>query len=102
MTVHVYSNATQSGKIVVDSLLPHMKNFSKYVYIISQEIETAIDDRRHDVADGNNGDILTHLSTVLSILDLHNEISKHVPDGTPTSAQNYSSISVQAIEELLY
>ena len=39
----------------------HEEFLQVYIDYISQKVETATDNRRH-VADGNNGDIVTHLS----------------------------------------
>ena len=48
---------------------------------ISSSVETAVDERRHDVV-GSSGDVITHLARALSARDLHDEVSKRCPPGT--------------------
>lgn len=44
-------------------------------------LETAVDDRCHDAVDSE--DVIAHLATALSVRDLHDEVRKQCPDGTP-------------------
>ena len=55
---------------------------------ISEEVETAVDDRRHDAADVN-GDIVTHLAAFLSVRDLYDQFAKRVPEGTPLPSKQW-------------
>jgi hypothetical protein len=48
---------------------------------ISQKVEVAVDDRRHDKVD-SDGDIITHLANVFSIRDLHEQVTRQCPPGT--------------------
>ena len=49
---------------------------------INASVDTAVDDRRHDVVAGN-ADVVTHLATALSVRDLHEQqVSKQCPEGT--------------------
>jgi hypothetical protein len=48
---------------------------------ISSTIETAVDERRHDTV--AEGDVITHLADALSVRDLHEEVVKKCPEGTP-------------------
>ena len=48
---------------------------------IDSQIETAVDDRRHDaVADGS---VITHLASAMSVGDFHEQVTKACPEGTP-------------------
>ena len=55
---------------------------------ISEEVETAVDDRRHDAADVN-GDIVTHLAAFLSVRDLYDQVAKRIPEGTPLPSEQW-------------
>ena len=48
---------------------------------IDSQIETAVDDRRHDPVVGGNA--VTHLATAMSVKDLHEQVAKLCPEGTP-------------------
>ena len=48
---------------------------------INASVETAVDDRRHDVVDGGD-EVVTHLATALSAVDLHRQVSSQCPEGT--------------------
>ena len=49
---------------------------------INASVETAVDDRRHDVVDGGD-EVVTHLATALSAaVDLHKQVSSQCPEGT--------------------
>ena len=48
---------------------------------IQTSIETSVSDRRHDTV--VDGDVVTHLATALNAPNLHNEVAKRCPDGTP-------------------
>ena len=48
---------------------------------IDSTIDTAVDDRRHDLLSGN--DVVTHLATAMSVADLHAQVVKLCPDRTP-------------------
>ena len=49
---------------------------------INEKVETAVDDRRHDTV-ANNSDIVVHLASALSAHNLHSEVQKRCPEGTP-------------------
>ncbi len=48
---------------------------------INASVDTAVDDRRHDVVAGND-DVVTHLAIALSVRDLHEQVSSQCPEGT--------------------
>ena len=48
---------------------------------IGSQIDTAVDDRRHDAV--TDGDVVTHLATAMSVRDLHEQVSKLCPAGSP-------------------
>ena len=48
---------------------------------INASVETAVDDRRHDVVVGSD-DVVTHLATALSVRDLHEQVSNKCAEGT--------------------
>ncbi len=48
---------------------------------INPSVDTAVDDRRHDVVAGND-DVVTHLEITLSVRDLHEQVSSQCPEGT--------------------
>ena len=43
----------------------------------------------HDAADSDDTDIITHLATALSIRDLHNQVSKRIPEGIPLPSKQW-------------
>ena len=47
---------------------------------IDSEVNTAVDDRRHDSISGND---VTHLATAMSVTDLHAQVAKLCHEGTP-------------------
>ena len=49
---------------------------------VQSSVETAVDERRHDTVQGD-GDVITHLARALSVRDLHEEVTKQCPPGTP-------------------
>ena len=48
---------------------------------INASVDTAANDRRHDVVAGNE-DVVIHLATALSVRDLHEQVSKQCPEET--------------------
>ena len=48
---------------------------------IDSQVDTAFDDRQHDTVTG--GDVITHLATAMSVRDLHEEVTKLCPAGSP-------------------
>ena len=48
---------------------------------IDSEVNTAVDDRRHDSISGN--DVVTHVATAMSVTDLHAQVAKLCHEGTP-------------------
>lgn len=48
---------------------------------IDSQIDTAVDDRRHDAV--VEGDVVTHLAAAMSVRDLHEQVTKQCPEGTP-------------------
>lgn len=49
---------------------------------IDIQVETAVDDRRHDTIMKGN-DVITHLAVAMSASDFHEEVSKICPENTP-------------------
>lgn len=49
---------------------------------VQGKVETAVDDRRHDAVD-KDGDTVVHLAMALSAKDLHEQVKKECPEGTP-------------------
>ena len=49
---------------------------------IKGKVETAVDDRRHDNVT-NNGESVVHLAMAMSARDLHEQVKKQCPEGTP-------------------
>ena len=49
---------------------------------VNEKVETSVDDRRHDPID-RTGDVIVHLAAALSVPDLHNQVTKRCPEGTP-------------------
>ena len=44
-------------------------------------METAVDDRRHDAV--KDGEAVVHMAAALSARDLHSQVKKQCPEGTP-------------------
>ena len=54
---------------------------------IASNLETAVDDRRHDkIADG---DVVTHFADAFSVRDLYDQVAKKCPDGTPLPSKQW-------------
>ena len=56
-----------------------LENCQQY---LESSVEMAVDERRHDTVEAD-GDIITHLAKALSVRDLHDEVTKKCPPGTP-------------------
>lgn len=65
--------------MVGQSLSVFLQHCQQY---IQSSVETAVDEKRHDNVQ-DFGEIITHLAAVLSVRDLHEQVSKMCPDGTP-------------------
>lgn len=55
-------------------------------------VETSVDDRRHDhtITDSNGSyQVVTHLAMALSVRDLHEQVSKRLPEGTPIPSKQW-------------
>ena len=50
---------------------------------VQGKIETAVDDRHHDTVDSDTGESVVHLAMALSANDLHEQVRKECPTGTP-------------------
>ena len=50
---------------------------------INGVVDTAVDDRRHDTlsTESDETTVVTHLATALSVRDLHDQITKRLPEG---------------------
>ena len=49
---------------------------------IDSQVQTAVDDRRHDMVDSDNT-VITHLATAMSASDLHSAVRERCPENTP-------------------
>lgn len=49
---------------------------------IDSQVQTAVDDRRHDTVDSDNS-VITHLATPMSVSDLHSSVRESCPENTP-------------------
>ena len=56
-----------------------LENCQQY---LESSVEMAVDERRHDTVEAD-GDIITYLAKALSVRDLHDEVTKKCPPGTP-------------------
>ena len=56
-----------------------LENYQEY---LDSSVEMAADEHRHDTVEAD-GDVITHLANALSVRDLHEEVTKNAPPGTP-------------------
>ena len=65
---------------------------------IDGQIESAVDDRRHDLVVGS--DVVTHLAAAMSVNDLHEQVAKRCPEGTPIPSIQWLRLQFWPIEGL--
>lgn len=56
-----------------------MKNTRQYIEV---QVQTAVDDRRHDTVDRDN-DVVTHLAVAMSARDVYDAVKERCPEKTP-------------------
>ncbi len=59
----------------------HPETFETFWTIANNTVDTAVDDRRHDLFTGD--DVLTHIATAMSVNDLHTQVTKMFIDILP-------------------
>ena len=60
----------------------YMYFLQKCQELLQGKIETAVDDRRHDNID-SDGESVVHLAVAMSTKDIHEQVKKEYPEGTP-------------------